>query len=421
MMRAGGRFMARAAGRRNVGSVADEPLKVAYREVPATGRVLNLSAGNAALPLEVLERAQKEFVNWQGKGISVAEMGYRTSWFHEVQEGAEEKLRKVIGIPDTHEVFFFNGGATLQFACIPMNLMGGPQPCNPARVKTCNYVMNGHWAEKASREADMYCRVNRVAEDPKGLYFTVDEPETWKIDPEGTYLHYTSADTRQGFEFIDFPYHVVPEGMLLCSDQSADLGSKPVDVSKYDFLYAAAHKNFSTSGFCLGVIRKSIITDETIMPCAPTMCRWKVFNDAPNKIWNVPVIMTIWMSELMCDWMLERGGIPYFEDLAKRRSRLLYDVVDGSNGFYKTFVTDERYRSRMQVVFTIGDGTSEKNQELVNLFLAETSEQLGWLDIRSHPLGIPSHALRVTMYNPQPIEHIQEVQKYMIEFMKRHQ
>eukprot|EP00662_Eupelagonemidae_sp_cell21_P035325 gene35325-56810_t len=201
MMRAavrGGARRAAAAPQRRFSSpttVADAPLQVAC-----------LSAGNAALPLEVLQRAQKELVNWQGKAISV-------------QEGCEAKFRELLNIPDTHEVFFLNGGATLQFSA----------PCNPARPLTCNYVMNGHWSEKASREADLYCRVNRVCVDPKGMYFTLPEPETWDIDPEGRYLHYTSADTRQGFQFIDFPYHVVPKGMLLCSDQSADLGSKPID------------------------------------------------------------------------------------------------------------------------------------------------------------------------------------------------
>ncbi|KAJ9448772.1 Phosphoserine aminotransferase [Diplonema papillatum] len=407
--------------KRATSKVADDPMHVAYKEVPSTGRVMNLSAGNAALPLEVLQKAQKEFVNWKGKSISVAELGYRTGWFHEVQEGAEQGFREVLNIPDTHEVFFFNGGATLQFAAMPMNLMGGAQPTNPTRPKVANYVMNGHWSEKASREAELYCKVNRVATDKSGLYFTVPEPETWDIDKDGVYMHYTSADTRQGFEFIDFPYEVVPEGMLLCSDQSADLGSKPVDWSKYAYIYAAAHKNFSTSGFCLGVIRKDIIKEETIMPCAPTMCRWKVFNDAPNKIWNVPVIVSVWMAELTLNWMKERGGLPYFEDLAKRRSRLLYDAIDGSGGFYKTFVTDERYRSRMQVVFTIGDGTTPRNVDLVNNFLHKASAEMGWLDIRSHPLGIPSDAIRVTMYNPQPIEHIQEVQKFMHQFMKENQ
>eukprot|EP01059_Diplonema_ambulator_P037580 TRINITY_DN9_c0_g1_i1.p1 TRINITY_DN9_c0_g1~~TRINITY_DN9_c0_g1_i1.p1 ORF type:complete len:440 (+),score=176.22 TRINITY_DN9_c0_g1_i1:70-1320(+) len=410
----------RTVQRRLASKVADAPMDVKYAEVAATGRVMNLSAGNAALPIEVLEKAQKEFTNWRGKSISVAELGYRTGWFHEVQDATEQKFKAMLNIPDTHEIFFFNGGATLQFAAIPMNLMGGAQPTNPTGPKVANYVMNGHWSEKASREAELYCKVHRICEDDTGLYFTVPEPKDWKINKNGVYMHYTSADTRQGFEFLDFPYEIVPEGMPLFSDQSADLGSKKVDFSKYGGIYAAAHKNFSTAGFCLAVIRKDLIKDETILPCTPTMCRWKVFNDAPNKIWNVPVIVSVWMAELVLDWMKERGGIDFFEDLAKRRSRLIYDACDNSNGFYNTFVTDERYRSRMQVVFTIGDGTSQRNQDLVNKFLNEASSEMGWLDIRSHPLGIPSDAIRVTMYNPQPYEHIQEVQKFMFDFQKRH-
>ena len=133
--------------------------------------------------------------------------------------------------------------------------------------------------------------------------------------------------------------------MLLACDASADLGSKQVDVSKYDILYAAAHKNFSTSGFCLTIIRKDVIRDETILPYAPTMCRWKVFNDAPNKIWNVPVITPVYMAELMLDYMEERGGVAFFEDLAHRRANLLYDLVDNSDGFYNCFVNETKFRS----------------------------------------------------------------------------
>ena len=381
---------------------------------------MNLSAGNAAIPIEVLKKFQDNFVRWNDKGISVAEMGYRTEWFHEVQQSTEEKFRRVLEIPDTHEVFFLNGGATLQFAAIPLNLMGGPQFTNPTRPKVANYVMNGHWSEKARNEANLYCRVHEVNNDPDNLYFTVQDPKTWNFSKDGTYLHFTSCDTRQGFQFRRFPYEVVPEGMLLACDASADLGSKQVDVSNYDVLYAAAHKNFSTSGFCLTIVRKDIITDETILPYAPTMCRQKVFNDAPNKIWNVPVITSVYMAELMLEYMEERGGVPYFEDLAHRRANLLYDLIDNSNGFYNCFVNESQYRSTQQVVFTIGDGKSQKNQDLVNLFLEEASIKKGWLDVRSHPLGIPSDAIRITMYNPQPIEHIELVRDYMIDFMKRH-
>jgi len=380
------------------------------------GRVVNLSAGCAALPLEVLERAQKDFVNWQGQGISPTEMGYRTQNFYNVMEQSEETFRKLMNIPDTHEVHMFNGGATLQFAAIPMNLLGTPGGYNTTHYKTANYVRNGHWSEKARDEARMYCHVHETNLDPKDLYFDVPEGKDWNIDKKGVYMHYTAADTRQGFEFQEFPYDAVPKGMTLVCDASANLGSKPVDVSKYGVLYAAAHKNFSTSGVCYTIIRKDLI-NENVLPGTPTMCNWHRFQTAPNKVWTVPIIFSVWMGQLVMQWMQERGGLPYFEDLAIRRSNLLYNLIDNSSGFYRCFVTDVRFRSRMQVVFTIRTGLG-KDEKLVQQFLDET-EQLGWLDVRSHPLGIPSDAIRITMYNPQPIEVIQKVQDFMNDFMKR--
>jgi len=387
-----------------------------YQAELGMGRVVNLSAGCAALPLEVLERAQKDFVNWQGQGISPTEMGYRTQNFYNVMEQSEETFRKLMNIPDTHEVHMFNGGATLQFAAIPMNLLGTPGGYNTTHYKTANYVRNGHWSEKARDEARMYCHVHETNLDPKDLYFDVPEGKDWNIDKKGVYMHYTAADTRQGFEFQEFPYDAVPKGMTLVCDASANLGSKPVDVSKYGVLYAAAHKNFSTSGVCYTIIRKDLI-NENVLPGTPTMCNWHRFQTAPNKVWTVPIIFSVWMGQLVMQWMQERGGLPYFEDLAIRRSNLLYNLIDNSSGFYRCFVTDVRFRSRMQVVFTIRTGLG-KDEKLVQQFLDET-EQLGWLDVRSHPLGIPSDAIRITMYNPQPIEVIQKVQDFMNDFMKR--
>jgi len=383
-----------------------------------TGRIVNLSAGSAALPLEVLEKAQKEFVNWQGKAISVTEMGYRTQNFYDIMAAAEERFRSLMKIPDNYEVHFFNGGATLQFAAIPLNLLGKPGGWKTTHYKTANYVRNGHWSEKARDEARMYCHVHETNHDPEDLYFSVPDGKDWSIDPKGRYLHYTAADTRQGFEFQEFPYEVVPEGMPLVCDASANLGSKPVDVSKYGVLYAAAHKNFSTSGVCYAIIRKDLISPD-VLPGTPTMCNWHRFSSAPNQVWTVPVTFSVWMGQLVQEWMMERGGLPYFEDLAIRRSRLLYDLIENSGGFYRCFVNDWRFRSRMQVVFTIRTGVG-KDEELVQKFLDETSE-LGWLDVRSHPLGIPSDAIRITMYNPQPFETVQLVRDFMHDFQKRHQ
>jgi phosphoserine aminotransferase len=377
-------------------------------------RAINLAAGAAALPLEVLERAEKQFVETDGSGMSVAEMGYRTKPFHAIMERAESSLRTLLGIPDTHEVHFFNGGATLQFSAIPLNLLGGEN-----EGKSANYLMSGHWSEKARNEARLFGRVKEVGVDPQGLYFDLPSSDTWDLDRDAAYFHYTSADTRQGLELRDFDFDAVPRGMPVACDASANLGSHPMDVSKYGVLYAASHKNFSTAGICYTIIRKDLISDRTQMKAMPTMCNWVTFQNAPNKIYNVPVLVSVWLGALNTEWMIERGGTPFFEELAIRRSNLLYDLIDNSNGFYRTFVTNEKMRSRMQVVFTVRSGSGE-DHSLVEKFLSEANDELGWLDIRSHPLGLPSDAIRVTMYNHQTEDAVKVVREFMHEFRKRH-
>jgi phosphoserine aminotransferase len=377
-------------------------------------RAINLAAGAAALPLEVLEKAAKNMVDTNDTGMSVAEMGYRTKPFHAIMEQAESGFRELLKIPDSHEVHFFNGGATLQFSAIPLNLLGGAN-----EGKTANYLMSGHWSEKARNEARLFGKVTEVGVDPKGLYFGGPDSSTWKMDEEAAYFHYTSADTRQGLEIRNFDYAAVPEGMPLCCDASANLGSYEIDVSKYGVLYAASHKNFSTSGICYTIIRKDLITERTQQKAMPTMCNWVTFQNAPNKIYNVPVLVSVWLGALNTEWMIERGGIPFFEDLAIRRSGILYDYIDNSDGFYRTFVNSPKDRSRMQVVFTIGSGTGE-DHELVEKFLTEANDDLGWLDIRSHPLGLPSDAIRVTMYNHQTEDTVRVVREFMHDFQRRH-
>jgi phosphoserine aminotransferase len=377
-------------------------------------RAINLAAGAAALPLEVLEKAAQGFVDTDNSGMSVAEMGYRTKPFHAIMERAETAFRDLLKIPDTHEVHFFNGGATLQFSAIPLNLLGGVN-----EGKSANYLMSGHWSEKARNEARLFGKVTEVAVDPKGLYFDIPDSKTWQMDKDAAYFHYTSADTRQGLEIRDFDFSAVPEHMPVACDASANLGSFPIDVSKYGLLYAASHKNFSTSGLCYTIIRKDLISDRAQMKAMPTMCNWLTFQNAPNKIYNVPVLAAVWLGALNTEWMIERGGTEFFQELAMSRSNLLYNYIDNSNGFYRCFVNDAKFRSRMQVVFTIGSG-SGADHELVEKFLAEANDELGWLDIRSHPLGLPSDAIRVTMYNHQTMATVEKVREFMHEFHTRH-
>lgn len=341
-------------------------------------------------------------------------MGYRTKPFHAIMERAENGLRTLLNIPETHEVHFFNGGATLQFSAIPLNLLGGIN-----EGKTANFLMSGHWSEKARNEARLFGNVTEVAVDPKGLYFDIPDAKTWEMDQNAAYFHYTSADTRQGLEIRNFDFDAIPANMPVACDASANLGSFQLDVSKYGVLYAASHKNFSTAGICYSIIRKDLITEATQLQRMPTMCNWVTFQNAPNKIYNVPVLVSVWLGALNTEWMIERGGLPFFEDLAIKRSNLLYNYIDDSNGFYRTFVNNVDMRSRMQVVFTIGSGLG-KDHELVEKFLDEANDDLGWLDIRSHPLGLPSDAIRVTMYNHQTLDTVRTVREFMHDFQKRH-
>lgn len=390
-------------------------LKSTFPTAYTPSRIVNLSAGCAALPEEVLERAAREMNTPLGKNISITEMGYRTGDFHEIMGKSEHSFRELMNIPDNYDVHFFNGGATLQFAAIPLNLLG-------SKGGKATYMMNGHWSEKSHKEAMKYKsdthHVDQVCVDDTGLYFDYPDSKDWNISTDSTYVHYTAADTRQGFEFQDFGYDAIPDDVILTCDASANLGSKPVDISKYGVIYAAAHKNFSTSGVCYTIIRKDLIpsSPQDVHPHAPTMCDWNCFQNAPNKIWNVPVIFSIWLGNLVCEHMLERGGLPYYEDLAIRRSNLLYNYIDDSDGFYRCFVNDDKIRSRMQVVFTIRSGEG-KDAVLVEKFIEEC-ESMGWLDVRSHPLGISSDAIRITMYNPQPIEVVQHIQDFMHHFKK---
>lgn len=266
----------------------------------------------------------------------------------------------------------------------------------------------------------MFGAVNEVAKDPTGLYFSVPPASEWNTDPDGAYFHYTSADTRQGLEIRDFDFSGVPEGQPICCDASANLGSFPMDIAKHDVVYAASHKNFSCAGICYAIIRRDLITTKNQMKMCPTMCNWVKFQNAPNKIYNVPVLFSVWLGAMVCEWMIEQGGIPHFEALAIKRSGLLYDLIDSSDGFYRTFVTDTKFRSRMQIVFTVRTGTAAADVALVEEFLRECNDELGWLDIRSHPLGLGCDVIRVTMYNHQTVDTATVVRDYMQQFMQKH-
>ena len=247
---------------------------------------------------------------------------------------------------------------------------------------------------------------------------TVDGPERWTYDKDATYFHYCTADTRHGFEFHNFPYHGVPASNVLCADMSANLGTRRVDWSRYGVVYAAMHKNFSTSGATIVCIRKDLIDPDTVMPATPSIANWSSFYKSPNKIYNVPTIWTIWLFQLTCEYMMAKGGLDYYERRAKARAERFYDLIDNSDGYYKTFVQNEQFRSRMNICFTIKDD----DKTLIERFITNAENELGWLDVRGHPMSTKTNydsdtnSIRVTIYNPQKSCAIEKVLNFMDSF-----
>jgi len=374
-------------------------------------RLINLSAGNAVLPLEVLTRAQQELVDYNGTGQSVLEMGYRTPAHEEICRRTEALFREVNAIPDDYEVLMTSGGASLLFSTIPMNLLG--ESSSYQTDKSVNVLLSGYWSKKTAAAMAKHAKVTSVGVDAADNYFALANPRDWQLDASGAYFHYTSADTRQGLQIRDFPHEAIPEGMLLVCDMSADFGSRRVDVSKFDIIYVAGHKNFSTAGVTFLIIRKSVLDQCRVCAGTPDVCNWQVMREQPCKQYNVPIIASIWIAMLVLEWMKDKGGVPYFEELAPRRANILYDFIDASNGFYRTFVTDPKWRSWMHVVFYCED--NELSKQLVAFLLANNV-----VDARAHPLGANREAIRVTMYNPQPIEQVIAIRDLLIQFQAQH-
>eukprot|EP00929_Paragymnodinium_shiwhaense_P114543 TRINITY_DN8299_c0_g1_i1.p1 TRINITY_DN8299_c0_g1~~TRINITY_DN8299_c0_g1_i1.p1 ORF type:complete len:514 (-),score=74.82 TRINITY_DN8299_c0_g1_i1:147-1628(-) len=386
--------------------VMDTPL--AFTEAKSSTGRLHRRAVNlaASLPVEVLEKAERELVSTGMAGCSVLEMGRRSHSYQAILDSAEESLRALVGIPDTHVVRFFEGGAELQHAAVPLNLLG--QQGAPA-----DYVVTGRRSERAVRQAMKYGTINQVSGDPAGLYRSVAPAGQWPFAGNARYVHYTAVEDGQGLEVHRFPYELLPEHTVLCCDATSALGTKHFDVSRYGVLYASAEPNFSTNGLCYAIIRRDLLP-EAPLPVAPDSCDWNNFETAPS-------LFSVWLGKLTCDWMLERGGLAHFAEQSQKRSTALYDLIDGSNGFYRTFVDDESLRSRVQIVFSIGDGRSERSRELVSHFLKETAAELGWLSVGAQPLGGDFHdGVQINLCNHQPQEAIQTIRLFMRNFMRRH-
>jgi phosphoserine aminotransferase len=366
---------------------------VKQEEEAEVGRVFNFSAGPAVLPEPVLERARDEMLDWHGSGMSVMEMSHRGKEFIAIAEQAESDLRELLAIPAQYKVLFLQGGATAQFAMIPMNLLRGRT--------AADYVHTGEWAKKAIAEAGKLCRVNIAASSEDRNFSYIPRQSDWKLDRDAAYVHITSNETIGGVE-----YHWVPETgeVPLVADMSSHILSRPVDVSRYGLIYAGAQKNIGPAGLTIVIVREDLIGKA--LPATPAVFDYKVQADN-GWMYNTPATFAVYVAGLVFEWLKAKGGLATMERHNLAKAKLLYEYLD-SSGFYSCPVAKED-RSRMNVPFRL------KSEALDQEFLKQAASH-GLVQLKGHrSVG----GMRASIYNAMPMEGVKALVDFMRDFEKR--
>ncbi len=356
-------------------------------------RAFNFSAGPANLPTPVLEQVKAELLDWHGSGMSVMEMSHRGKEFKSIAEQAESDLRDLLNIPSTYKVLFLQGGASCQFAMVPINLLRGNNEAD--------YFNTGQWSKKAIAEARKYGQVNLPVNSESNNFTNVSESKHWTLNPNAAYVHYTPNETINGLEF-----HTIPDvgDKTLVADMSSTILSRPLDVSKYGLIYAGAQKNIGPAGLTIVIIREDLA--DGAMPNMPSMLSYKTHIDS-GSMSNTPPTLAWYIAGLVFKWLKEFGGLAKMGERNQRKAKKLYAAIDQSE-FYNNPV-DPAYRSWMNIPFTL------RNSDLDKSFQAEAKEA-GLLTLGGHrSVG----GLRASIYNAMPEEGVQALIDFMNDFAKR--
>jgi len=356
-------------------------------------RAYNFCAGPAALPTAVLEKAQKELLDWQGKGLSIMEMSHRSADYVAVAEKAEADLRKLMNIHENYKVLFLQGGASLQFSAIPLNLLG--------KNNKADYIHTGIWSEKALKEAKRYGDINTVEAGIKvDGKFAISDQSEWNLSDDAAYIHYADNETIGGLQFAGIPDVKAP---LVC-DYSSSILSAPLDVTKFGLIYAGAQKNIGPAGLTIVIVRDDLL--DQAKPEIPSILKYG--DQAKNgSMVNTPSTYAWYLSGLVFEWLLEQGGVDAIHKVNLEKAQLLYGYIDSSD-FYNNPIAIPN-RSIMNVPFTLADEALEKQ------FLKEAEE--------NHLLNLAGHrsvgGMRASIYNAVPLEGVQALIRFMDDFAKR--
>ena len=357
-------------------------------------RVYNFSAGPAVLPEEVLREAAEEMLDYRGTGMSVMEMSHRSKAFQEIIDTAEANLRDLMGIPDEYAVLFLQGGASQQFAMIPMNLM---------KNKAADYIVTGQWAKKAYQEGQMYGRANAIASSADKTFSYIPDCSDLPVSEDADYVYICENNTIYGTKFKTLPN---TKGKTLVADVSSCFLSEPVDVTKYGIIYGGVQKNIGPAGVVIVIIREDLITED-VLPGTPTMCQYKTHSDA-KSLYNTPPAYGIYICGKVFKWLKAKGGLAAMKEYNEKKAKVLYDFLDESRLFKGTVAKEDR--SLMNVPFVTGDA------DLDALFIKEATAA-GFVNLKGHrSVG----GMRASIYNAMPIEGVEKLVAFMKEFEEAH-
>ena len=352
-------------------------------------RVYNFSAGPAVLPEEVLQEAADEMLDYRGTGMSVMEMSHRSKAYDTIIKEAGADLRELMNIPDNYKVLFLQGGASQQFAMIPMNLM---------KNRVADYIVTGQWAKKAYQEASLYGKANKIASSEDKTFSYIPDCSDLPISEDADYVYICENNTIYGTKFKTLPN---TKGKPLVADVSSCFLSEPVDVTKYGVIYGGVQKNIGPAGVVIVIIREDLITED-VLPGTPTMLRYKIHADA-DSLYNTPPAYGIYICGKVFKWLKKMGGLEAMKERNEKKAKILYDYLDESKLFKGTVRKEDR--SLMNVPFITG------NEELDAKFVKEAKEA-GFENLKGHrTVG----GMRASIYNAMPIEGVEK----LVEFMKK--
>ena len=356
-------------------------------------RVYNFSAGPAVLPEEVLTEAAAEMLDYRGTGMSVMEMSHRSKAYQAIIDEAEADLRDLMNIPDNYKVLFLQGGASQQFAMIPMNLM---------KNGVADYIITGQWAKKAWKEAQMYGKANAIASSEDETFSYIPDCSDLPVSEDADYVYICENNTIYGTKFWQLPN---TKGKLLVSDVSSCFLSEPVDVTKYGMIYGGVQKNIGPAGVVITIIREDLIS-ENVLPGTPTMLRYKTHADN-GSMYNTPPAYGIYICGKVFKWLKNMGGLEAMKERNVKKAKVLYDFLDESKLFKGTVRKEDR--SLMNVPFITGD------KELDAKFVKE-AEAAGFVNLKGHrSVG----GMRASIYNAMPIEGVEKLVAFMADFEKK--